>query len=105
MYQFVLKSNDKKNLQMINFPKKRIFSVIFSFLLILQILLLNILPVYAATSPWNQTDWAGGGGQTSWSDTTKFDSSSNVSTSTAGQIKLSNTEKLANTGFETDLAS
>lgn len=61
--------------------------------------------VYAASSPWTQTDWSGGSGQTSWSDTTKFDSSSSVTTSTAGQATLANTEKFSNTGFETDLTS
>lgn len=61
--------------------------------------------VYAASSPWTQTDWSGGSGQTSWSDNTKFDSSSSVTTSTAGQATLTNTEKLSNTGFESDLTS
>src|SRR3989344_5568263 len=63
-----------------------------TFFLILSLLLQNFLflvnPVYAATSPWTQTDWVGGSGQTSWSDNTKFDSSSSVTTSTAGQATL-----------------
>jgi len=50
-----------------------------------------------------QTDWSGGSGQTNWSDTTKFDSSSNVTTSTVGQATITSTEKFSNTGFETDL--
>ena len=58
---------------------------------------------YAASSPWTQTDWSGGSGQTSWSDNTKFDSSSSVTTSTAGQATLTNTEEFTNTGFEIDL--
>ncbi len=60
--------------------------------------------VYAASSPWTQTDWSGGSGQTSWSDATKFDSSSSVTTSTAGQATLTNTEEFTNTDFETDLS-
>ncbi|KKS23810.1 MAG: hypothetical protein UU81_C0018G0012, partial [Microgenomates group bacterium GW2011_GWC1_41_8] len=63
-----------------------------------------VSPVYAATSPWTQTDWSGGSGQTSWSDNTKFDSSSSVTTSTAGQATLTNTEEFTNTGFETDMS-
>ena len=63
--------------------------------------------VYAASSPWTQTDWSGGSGQTSWSDNTKFSSSSSIdTTSTLGQTTLStNTEKLSNTGFESNLTS
>src|SRR3989304_8237646 len=57
--------------------------------------------VYATSSPWTQTDWSGGTGQTSWSDATKFDSSSSVTTSTVGQVKLPNTEEFTNKGFET----
>ena len=62
-------------------------------------------PVYAASSPWTQTDWVGGSGQTGWLDTTKFDSSSNVTTSTTGEVTLTNTEELSNAGFESDLTS
>src|SRR3989338_7421083 len=79
-----------------------------TFLLILSLILQNFLflvnPVYAASSPWSQTDWSGGSGQTSWSDATKFDSSSSISTSTAGQATLTNTEEFTNTGFETDMS-
>ncbi len=59
--------------------------------------------VYAASSPWTQSDWSGGSGQTNWSDTTKYSSSSNVKTSVANQVTLSSTEKFSNTGFESDL--
>jgi hypothetical protein len=52
-----------------------------------------VVPVRAASSPWAQTDWSTGG----------YDSVSNVTTSTAGQVTLTNTEKLSNTGFESDL--
>jgi hypothetical protein len=51
---------------------------------------LFLVPVSAASS-WTQTNWSGGSGQTSWSDTTKFDSSSSVTTSTANQAILTNT--------------
>jgi len=60
--------------------------------------------VYAASSPWTQTDWSGGSGQASWSNATKFDSSTGVTTSTAGQVTLINTEELSNTGFEADMS-
>jgi len=59
--------------------------------------------VLAASSPWTQTDWLGGSGQTNWSDNTQFDSSSSVVTATAGQVTLTSTEELSNTGFEADL--
>lgn len=72
-------------------------------LLVTQFSPIFVTSVHAATSPWTQTDWSGGSGQTSWSDNTKFDSSSNITTSTAGQATLTNTEKLSNTGFESDL--
>ena len=63
-----------------------------------------ITSVYAASSPWTQTDWVGGSGQTSWSDATKYSSGSSVdATTTSGQVTLTNTEKLSNTGFETNL--
>ena len=88
---------------------KRLRRFAINFFLILALLLQNLLflasPVYASSSPWSQTDWSGGSGQTSWSDNTKFDSSSSVTTSTAGQATLTNTEKFLNTGFESDLSS
>ena len=39
---------------------------------------------YAAASPWAQSDWRGGSGQTAWSDATKFNSSSSVAVSASG---------------------
>ena len=66
---------------------RKIISVFLLFIFLFGILS-PILPsiVEAASSPWTQTDWSGGSGQTSWSDTTKFDSSSSATTSTVGQI-------------------
>ncbi len=55
--------------------------------------------VQAASSPWTQTDWSGGSGQTSWSDSTKFDSSSSITTSTAGQATLTATSSWYNTSW------
>ncbi|HTK03410.1 MAG TPA: hypothetical protein VL401_01415, partial [Alphaproteobacteria bacterium] len=60
---------------------------------------------YAASSPWTQSNWAGGSGQTSWSDITKFSTSTNVTTSTPNQITLASAEKFSNTTFDTDLTS
>ncbi len=80
-------------------------TLVFSLLLNTCYLLLLPFPVYAASSPWTQTDWSGGSGQTSWSDTTKYDSTSGVTTSTAGQATITNTENFSNTGFESDLTS
>ncbi len=91
--------------------RKRLCRFVINFSLILSLLLQNYLflvnPAFAASSPWSQTDWSGGSGQTIWSDNTKFSSSSNVTTSTAGQATLDNTltitEKLSNTDFESNL--
>lgn len=80
-------------------------------LVLILLLLLNTFypllsnPVFATSSTWSQTNWAGGSGQTSWSDSTKFSSSSSVTTGTANQITLSATEKLTNTGFTSDNSS
>ena len=66
------------------------------FLLIFSLLLSQfsfLIPqVHAASSPWIQTDWTG-------------ETGTNVDTTTAGQVTLTNTEKLSNTGFENDLSS
>lgn len=82
---------------------KRLRRFVTSFFLILSLLLQNFLflvnPVYAASSPWTQTDWVGGGGQTSWSDNTMFDSSSSVTTSTAGQATLQATSSWYNASW------
>src|SRR3989344_5573788 len=60
---------------------------------------------YAAVSPWTQTNWSGGSGQTNWSDATKYDSSSNIDVSSGNQISLINNEKLSNPTFDSDLTS
>jgi len=62
------------------------FSLIFS-----QLFSIFIPHVLAASSPWAQTDWVGGSGQTSLTDSTKFLSSANINTSTTGQFTLSTT--------------
>jgi len=82
---------------------KSVLCLFLSFVILLSYALPGYLPVYAAPSPWTQTDWSGGSGQTSWSDTTRFDSSGSVDTDTAGEVTLTNTEELTNTEFETDL--
>lgn len=62
--------------------------------------------VEAAVSPWTQSNWSGGSGQTAWSDTTKFSSSSNAAvTSTPNRVTFTGSEKLTNTGLESDLTS
>ncbi len=75
-------------------------SLILIFLININLLLLNINSIKAiASSPWTQTDWSGGSGQTNWSDNTKFESSSNVTTSVAGQITLSPTSGWCNNSY------
>jgi len=57
---------------------------------------------YAATS-WSQTDWSGGVGA---STTNQYSSGSSIdATTTSGQVDLSRSEKLSNTGFASDNSS
>ncbi len=44
--------------------------------------------VFAATSTWTQTDWSGGPGQTSFTDATKFSTSTDIDYSTVGQFAI-----------------
>jgi len=74
--------------------------------LVLVYLLSSAQPILA-TGSWNQTDWSGGTGS---STTNQYSAQSNVdTTSTAGSISLSKTEKLTNgnlnsnsTGWDTN---
>ncbi len=79
-------------------------TVLLTFYIIIQNFLLFVTPVYAASSPWSQTNWVGGSGQTTYSDVTKFNTSSNVVFSTPNQIKLGGVEKLTNTTFDSDIS-
>ncbi|MDO8634638.1 MAG: hypothetical protein Q7R34_00120, partial [Dehalococcoidia bacterium] len=81
---------------------RSVLAMTLAFSLILNSLFMIPASVYATSGTWSQTNWAGGNGQTAWSDTTKFSSSSNVTTGTANQVTLTNTEKLTNGGFSTD---
>lgn len=74
--------------------------------LFLAIGLLYKSVIFAATSPWIQTDWSGDSGQTSWFDNTKFNLDSNIDSSTPGYVTLSKQSELfSNTGFESDLSN
>src|SRR5688572_18497256 len=69
---------------------RKIFSIFFVLsILFSQFAIFFASKTYAATSPWTQTDWSGGSGQTNWSDPTKYDSSSNIVTNVPGQLTLS----------------
>lgn len=85
-------------------PKPILHTAIF---LMISIQIVSVLtPVFAASSPWNQTDWHGGSGQTSFTDNTKYFSGSAIDAVTAsGEFSLSKNEKLTNTGFESDLSN
>jgi hypothetical protein len=62
-----------------------------------------IIPrLFAATSPWTQTDWSSGVGS---STTNQYSSSSNIdATGTAGQLTLTTAISLTNLDFETDVS-
>ena len=63
----------------------------------------GITSIFAATSPWAQTDWSSGSGA---STTNQYSSASSIdATTAAGQLTLTSTEKLNNTDFETNLTS
>lgn len=82
--------------------QKKIFTALYIAILIWPNFV-SLSPVTAASSPWTQTDWVGGSGQANLTDNTKYDSASNVTTSTTGQATLTATEELSNTDFETNL--
>ncbi len=46
---------------------------------------------YTNVLTWEQTDWAGGAGQATWSDPTRYDFASGVDTSMPGQVHLADT--------------
>ncbi len=79
---------------------KRVFIFGLAFIFLLNSLFLIPSTALAATSPWTQTDWSGGSGQTSWSDATKFSSSSSIDSATAGQTTLSETSNWYNTSWK-----
>lgn len=68
-------------------------------LVYLQLNPLIATTVYSASSPWTQSDWSGGSGQTAWATTNRFDSSSNVTTSVANQITLTATANWYNSSW------
>jgi hypothetical protein len=70
---------------------KRILAIVLVFALLMPNFL--VPSVYAASSPWSETNWSTQTG-------TNVDT-----TTTAGDITLSKQEKFSNTGFETDLTS
>src|SRR3990167_916117 len=88
-------------MKIVNFKLKirLVISVLLIFTLLFSQFSFLVSPVYAASSPWTQTDWSGGSGQTSWSDTTKYDSSSSVTTSTANQVTLTQTSSWYNASW------
>ena len=59
----------------------------------------NLRFVYAATSPFSQTDWSGGSGQSSFTDNTRYDSGSNIKDSTAGEISIAATSGWYNSSW------
>lgn len=54
----------------------------------------------AASTPWAQTNWAGGSGQTAWSSATQFSSSSNIDFGTANEITLATSENWFHTSWK-----
>lgn len=59
-------------------------------------------PSEASIHTWNQTDWSSGVGS---STTNQYSSATNLDTSTSGEFKLNQPEKLSNNSYDTDLSS
>lgn len=76
------------------------FGIIFSLSYLTNSYLLPKL--FAATSPWSQTDWSGGEGS---STANQYSASSNIGTSPPGQFSLATPTSISNPDFETDLSS
>lgn len=76
---------------------KRILSTLLIFSLLISQFSFFVPFVYAASSPWTQTDWSGGNGT---STTNQFSSSSSVTTSTAGQATLTATSNWYNSSWK-----
>lgn len=55
---------------------------------LISVLIFGYIGIVIAASTWTQTDWSGGSGQTSWSDITKFSTSSDIDYSVTGQISI-----------------
>jgi len=83
---------------------KQCIAILSIFLLLAQSVVTPFLvsPVYAV-SAWSQTDWSSGVGA---STTNQYASGSSIdATTTSGQVVLSRSEKLTNTGFGSDNSS
>lgn len=75
--------------------------VMLTVLLTVAIVNHSIAGVFASGS-WTQSDWSGGTGS---STTNQYSAASNATTSTSGHVTLSQSQSLANTGFESDTSN
>jgi hypothetical protein len=87
--------------------KKYIFPILFLFsaITIFGIFYAINKNIFAATSPWTQSDWSGEDGQFSWEEQDSYDTSQSIETAVTGQISLQDPEKLTNTSFDTNTTS
>ena len=71
---------------------------------VIFLLSVTILPllftghVYSASSTWSQTNWAGGNGQSGFTDSSKFSTATNLVTTTANQLTLAENLGTGNDG-------
>jgi hypothetical protein len=62
--------------------------------------------LFAATTPWTQTDWSGGVASGNVTGTvTTYESETGIADTVGGVFSIFSTNKFSNTGFETDLTS
>lgn len=59
----------------------RVF-LLYLFVLVFFLAICHVVAI-ASTSPWSQSDWSGGSGQSVWLDSTKYSSSASISATTA----------------------
>ena len=63
----------------------------------------NVQVRYTPLNVWTQTSWAGGAGQATWADATRYDSGNNINNSVVGEVRLGTTSG-SNTLYSDDFS-
>lgn len=82
-----------------NYLSKVLYKAVFPVGIFFVLFFIGIGTILAA-STWTQTDWSGGSGQTSWSDATKFSTSTDIDYSTTGQLTIQAQTNWYNTDWD-----
>lgn len=100
---FIFSMRRVKNIIQSKYTFTTLFLV--SALTIIGVLFIFHRQIFAATSPWTQTDWSGGDGQSNWEASDEYDSAQSINTSVTGQISLQDPEQFTNTSFDSDVSN